>query len=305
MDLLKKISGIIRLRKSLVVDKRTGEYEQLKEKVKYLQQVLDEKTDSVDRAKSIFLKNLYHEIRTPLNAIVGFSELIEMNSIKMQEKEAYITQIRESSRDFLHKMDTIIEASVIEAGLVKLSDDECNIYDLLTEIHTYYSIQKHINEQKIAFLLTVQNELKELYIRCDSYRLTQVLSNLLSNSFKFTNQGIIEFGCKSKGENIEFFVKDSGIGGLEGKEELLFKSFSKMDESDASKEGLGLGLSLSKKLVELMQGKIWYESILSRGTIFYFTIPFVQVTKKRLIPRSSEQDYKFNLRRTLRRSVVL
>jgi signal transduction histidine kinase len=300
-----KIKSMQKQPKSLFKKMRDTEFEYLKKRVDFLEKLLDEKTDCVERAKSIFLKNLYHEIRTPLNAIVGFSELIEMNSVPDREKEGYITHIRESSKDFLRKMDDIIEASIIEAGLLRLSNDECKIYDLLSEIHSYFSVQKHIAEKKIALLLSVPDELKEICIQCDSYRLTQVFSNLISNAFKFTQQGIVEFGCGIKNKEIEFFVRDSGIGGLEGREKTVYKNFSKIDESDESKEGLGLGLSLSKKLVELMKGKIWYKSVRSQGTIFYFTIPFVRITKTKLISTTKAQAKLNNLKRSFRRSVAL
>ncbi len=289
---------------SLFLKREGAEYDYLKKRVKLLEQLLNEKTDSVERAKSIFLKNLYHEIRTPLNAIVGFSDLIQMNSINDQEKNTYIAQIRESSREFLRKMDNIIEASIIEAGILQLSNDECNINDLLQEIHSYYSIQKHISEKNIAFLVSVPEELKPLYVYCDAYRLTQVLSNLISNAFKFTSQGVVEIGFGVKEQEIEFFITDSGIGGLEGKEQIMYRSFAKLDESDNSQEGLGLGLSLAKKLVELMKGRIWYNSVKTKGTTFYFTIPYRPVLRSKVITKMKDTEDKFSLRKTIRRSVV-
>lgn len=304
-----KYSGIIkslRLKiKNLFVKKQGAEYEYLKKRINLLEKLLDEKTDCVERAKSIFLKNLYHEIRTPLNAIVGFSDLIEMNSISNQEKTTYITHIRESSKDFLRKMDNIIEASIIEAGLLKLSNDECNIYDLLSEIHSYYSIQKHITEKKIAFLLSVPEELKELSVQCDSYRLTQVLSNLVSNAFKYTTQGVIELGYRIIEGEIEFFITDSGIGGLEGKEQIVYRNFNKLSESEDSQEGLGLGLSLSKKLVELMKGRIWYKSVQARGTTFYFTIPYEPIIRTKSVRRAKSRNEKQNFFQSIRRSAVI
>jgi signal transduction histidine kinase len=291
--------------KSLFVKDREAENEYLKKRINLLEKLIDEKTDSVERAKSIFLKNLYHEIRTPLNAIVGFSDLIEMNSISNKERTTYITHIRESSKEFLRKMDNIIEASIIEAGLLRLSNDECNICDLLTEIHSYYSIQKHITEKDIVFLLSVPEELKEIYIQCDAYRLTQVISNLVSNAFKYTNRGVVEIGYKIVNGEIEFFISDSGVGGLEGKEKLVYRNFSKLTESEDSEEGLGLGLSLSKKLVELMQGRIWYKSVYEEGTIFYFTIPYKPLAKPGNVHKIKSVDKKHNFSNSIRRSAVL
>lgn len=268
-----------------------------------LEKLLDEKNNCVEKAKSVFLRNLYHEIRTPLNSIVGFSDLIEMNNLDIEEKESYITHIRESSQEFLNKLDNIIEASIIEAGLVKLSNEECMLFELMSEIHSHYSLHKHLAEKNIALLLTVPDELKQLQIRTDTFRLTQVLTNLITNAFKFTQQGVIEFGYVLKNNELEFFVKDTGIGGLEGRESEIFQNFSKLNMPESPYKGLGLGLSLSKKLINLMGGKIWFKSLLGKGTTFYFTIQtkLVQSVEK---AGSWRQRNLLNLRRTLEKTVV-
>jgi signal transduction histidine kinase len=283
-----------------------AEYEYLKKRVTVLEQLLDEKTHSVDRAKSIFLKNLYHEIRTPLNSIVGFSDLIEMNNLSEKDKTTYISYIRESSKEFLQKMDNIIEASILEAGLLKISNSECSIYKLTNEVFDYFSIHKHITEKRIAFLFNVPKETKNLNITCDSYRLTQVLSNLLSNAFKFTDRGTIEMGYRIKENEIEFFVIDTGIGIDQGKEKDIFNNFTKLDESDNTNEGLGLGLGLSKKMIELMKGRIWYKSNQFKGTSFYFTIPYMPVpSQKHTTGKEGHKTIAPNFTYSFRRSVVL
>ncbi|MBN1598239.1 MAG: HAMP domain-containing histidine kinase [Bacteroidales bacterium] len=258
--------------------RRSIENKRLKLRVKYLEELLSEKESAVDNAKKYFLRNIYHEIRTPLNAIVGFSDLIEFNSINEKEKSTYVSYIRESSKDFLKKIDNIVEASILEAGLLKLNDDVCNLNDLLSEVYAFFSIQKHLADKKIAFLLKIPEENRDLKIKCDSAKLAQILTNLISNAFKFTEQGVIEFGYNIQDKNLKFFVKDSGIGGLKGFEDKVFGTFSKLDESDSSKEGLGLGLSLTKKLVELMKGKIWFESKKDEGSTFFFTVPLMKVS---------------------------
>ena len=284
-----------------------AEYDYLLRRVDFLENLLEEKTHSVEKAKSVFLKNLYHEIRTPLNAIVGFSDLIELNSITEKEKNTYVSHIRESSKDFLRKMDNIIEASIIEAGLLKISNEKCRLYELLTEVYAYFSIQKHIEDKRIAFMLNVNDDLKDVCINCDTYRLSQVLTNLLSNAFKFTEQGIIEYGYTKYKDELEFFVKDSGIGGLEGKESVVFENFAKVDNTDNGQEGLGLGLGLSRKLIELMGGRIWYKSTVNRGTTFYFTLPFhpANASKNEQHEIHETKMIMPNFRKTIRRSVVL
>jgi signal transduction histidine kinase len=254
-----------------------AEYKYLLARVRILEKMVEEKSKSVDKAKSVFLKNLYHEIRTPLNAIIGFSNLIELNESNEKEIADYAVHIRESSQNFLDKMDTIIEASVLEAGIVNIKPEECNLFSLLSELHAYFSIHKHICEKDVAFLLTVPEELKELNMLCDVHRVKQVLMNLLVNAFKFTEKGIVEFGFRVISNEVEFFVKDTGIGGLEGKEGIIYNSFTKLDESDSSSNGLGLGLNLAKRIVELMGGKIRFTSQSGKGSTFYFTVPYQPV----------------------------
>ncbi|MGD2034787.1 MAG: HAMP domain-containing sensor histidine kinase [Bacteroidales bacterium] len=279
----------------------------LKKRIELLEKLLEEKTNCVENAKSIFLRNLYHEIRTPLNAIVGFSDLIELNSLEKEEKEQYIGHIRESSKDFLRKMDNIIEASIIEAGLIKISLIQCSLDDLLEEIHAYFAIQKHLSDKKeIIFLINKPAKEISSKVYCDSHRLSQVLINIISNAFKFTEKGTIEFGYRINGSDIEFFVSDTGIGGLEGKEKIVFNTFTKLDQSDSSPEGLGLGLSLSKKLVELMGGNIWYDSSNTKGTAFYFTVPYKPVLIRNKAGKKREGSFIYNsIKQKISNSVAL
>ena len=277
----------------------------LKKRVELLEKLLEEKNISIDKAKSTFLKNLYHEIRTPLNAIIGFSDLIDMNSFNGKEKETYVNHIRDSSRDFLRKMDNIIEASIIEAGLLTIQKEQCQLNELLTEIYTYFSLHKHIAERRIAFLLNVPKNLQKTEVTCDIYRLTQVLSHLISNAFKYTPQGVVEFGCKVIGQDLHFFVKDTGIGGLEGKEDILFKNFSKMENLEDTNEGLGLGLGLSRSIIMQMDGKIWYEANKTKGTTFWFTIPYKPVYIKGNSKTNQAKPSVIPLGRVYKRSVVL
>lgn len=281
------------------------DYEYLKLRVELLEKLLEEKSLAVDKAKSLFLKNLYHEIRTPLNAIVGFSNLIEMNEADEKETSVYLSLIKDSSRNFLEKMDKIIEASIIEAGIVKIYSEECKIYSILSELHAVFSIHKHISEKDIAFLLTVPDELKEFVIQCDVFRVKQVLTNLLVNAFKFTEKGIVEFGYRIISDEVEFFVKDTGIGGLEGKEDLIYNIFTKLDESDTSCEGMGLGLRLAKRLVEIMEGKIGYNSIEGKGTTFYFTIPFYPAANHNYVKGKKSFDKSDSINKILSKGSVV
>jgi len=284
MKWLKKLQKLMKLTKNINHSHiRDKEFEYLKMRIEFLEKMLEEKTHAVEIAKSNFLKNIYHEIRTPLNAIIGFTNLIELNDAGEKENAVYMTHIKDSSRNFLSKMDNIIEASIIEAGIVKIYNDDCRLFSLLSELHSYFTIHKHLYEKDIAFLLTVPNELRDVIVQCDINRIKQVIMNLLVNAFKFTEKGIVEVGFKIINDEIEFFVRDSGIGGLEGKEDTVYGIFSKLDNSDTSFEGMGLGLRLAKRLVELMEGQIRYTSVTNKGTTFYFTIPYRPVTKHKTV----------------------
>jgi signal transduction histidine kinase len=300
----KKILGLKSLFSKRSDPGQKEELEFLKERVAFLESLVKEKNISVENAKNNFLRNLYHEIRTPLNAIIGFSDLIEINHISEKDRQNYLKHIKESSRDFLRKMDNLIEASIIEAGLLKIELEECRVYDLLTELHTYFSLHKHIAEKNVALLLSVPDEMRSLKINCDAYRITQVISNMLSNSFKYTTRGIIEFGCKIVDRELEFFVRDTGTGGLEGNEDRIFQNFSKLDESDNAKEGLGLGLGLCKNIVETMGGRIWFKSSKGKGTTFYFTVPYKAIAVRKAQPELDAHQKVITLGRVFRRSVV-
>lgn len=268
---------------------KNAEKEALLNRISYLENLVEEKTMLLEKAKSIFLKNINHEIRTPLNAIVGFSELIGNDLSKEENFDKFLGYIRQSSAEFLWKMDEIIEASMLEAGIFSFNETECFPYYLMQDIYSEFSVQKHIFEKEsVAFLLSVPVELREVKILCDVNRVSQVIKNLLSNAFKFTSHGVVEFGYKFVKDRIEFFVKDSGVGGLKGKEDVVFASFRKVDESDNAMSGLGLGLYLSYKIAEKMKGEIRYEANSLKGTTFYFTLPLKYAkTEKELVDKAS------------------
>lgn len=264
-------------KKILPENKLKSEYLEMIQKLKKLEKQVEANAKQLEMAKTSFLKNLYHEIRTPLNAIMGFTNLIaKERQIRPEEREEYLSLINQSSAEFLRIMDDIIQASILEAGMIKLSKDEFRLNEFFHEIHTYFTIRKHILEKNnIALLKNIPEKDENTLIICDKHRLNQVISQLMENALKFTERGIVEFGYSIKDDKLEVFVKDSGNGDLDGKDKYIFSRFSKLDISDDSKNGLGLGLSISKMLVELMGGKIWYSSNEPRGTSFYFSIPFV------------------------------
>lgn len=262
--------------------KKGSMYNQLKEENAILQSKiaeLEKRTEfdgkQEEYVHSKFLKNIYHEIRTPLNSVVGLSNLLSKNQlIADKERGSYAEQINKSTKVFLKKIDDIIQASMLEAGVIKINPERCLLKELLEENHVFYSIKKHIEEKdRVALLLSFDHTLNNFEFVCDKYRVIQVLSHLLDNALKFTEKGVVEYGCKLEGEYVRFFVKDSSSVNLEGYEAYLFNKFSKVELESGDKGGLGLGLSICKDLVALMGGEIAYKKSSLHGNYFFFDVP--------------------------------
>ena len=223
-----------------------------------------EKAENSERLKSAFLANMSHEIRTPLNAIVGFSRLVaEVES--PEDKAEFCRIIEENNERLLHLINELLDLSKIEANMIQLKSESINMHTLCTEVYNRFNLQSTSEIQLI-------NETKNinLYAFADKNRTIQVISNLIDNALKFTEQGNIRFGCYPKGDQIEIYVSDTGIGIPKDKTASIFDRFVKANEN---MYGTGLGLSISKMLVEKMNGKISVQSVLGKGTTFKFTLP--------------------------------
>lgn len=239
--------------------------------------------ENADKLKSAFLANMSHEIRTPMNSIIGFASLLGENDIELEERKEYVELINSSCNTLLHLIDDILDISKIEAGQVKINPANVNLTSILNEIfQNFDSINRKSNQQNVLLKLTIPESYKDLTICTDEIRLKQILGNLLGNAIKFTHEGSIEFGFTivekvkntDRQKYIKFFVKDTGIGMDEKIQSLIFERFAKI-ESDNNKlyRGAGLGLTISKRLIELLNGQIWVESKPGQGSTFYCTIP--------------------------------
>ncbi len=232
-----------------------------------------EKAEENDRLKTAFLHNISHEIRTPMNAIVGFSAILNEPDLSQETQRSYIDIITQSSDQLLAIVNDIVEISNIEVGTLKSNLDEINLNAQLNILFKQFNLKAA--EQEIEFRLETSLSFNAADIHTDSSKLTQILSNLLSNAFKFTEHGHIEFGYKLINENIEFFVSDTGIGISEHQYSKIFDRFYQVENSTSRQyEGTGLGLTISRAYVEFLGGKIWLTSQTQKGTTFYFTIPY-------------------------------
>jgi len=235
-----------------------------------------EKAVESDRLKSVFLANMSHEIRTPMNGIIGFSELLTEENFSEEETKEYLQTIHSLSLNLLQIIDDIIDISKIEANQLTISEEFFYINDLLDELYLFHQMQinQHINKT-IKFSVHKALPKYQSKIYCDLNRLKQILNNLLGNAIKFTKTGTIEFGYKP-GYQKEwlFFVKDTGIGIPDDKQNEIFERFRQVEETKAGQyKGTGLGLSIVKSILTKLGGKIWVESEYEKGSTFWFTLP--------------------------------
>lgn len=226
--------------------------------------VAKEKAETSDKLKSAFLANMSHEIRTPLNAIVGFSQLIaECNDA--DERREYYRIVENSSEHLLGLVNEILDLSKIEAGMTKFDikpiamDEVCRrVYDMLC-LRCPAGVE-----------LVYATPDSNAAVMGDMGRVSQVISNIVGNAYKFTSIGSVTYGYERKGDMVEVYIRDTGKGIPKEKLANIFERFVKANENV---QGTGLGLSISKTLVEKLGGKIWVESEIGKGTTFYFTLP--------------------------------
>lgn len=231
-----------------------------------------EKAEETDKLKSAFLANMSHEIRTPMNGILGFTSLLQEPGVTGDDMAKYIKIIQKSGERMLNTVNDIIEISRIETEEVSVSYSEVNISKHLLTLKEFFALEA----TKKNIEIEVDNKLSsdQAVIRTDKLKISSVISNLIKNAIKFTESGSIKIGCEAKGEILQFYVRDTGIGIPERRKEAIFNRFEQADVgASRAFEGSGLGLSIAKSYVEMLGGKIWVESEENRGSTFYFTIP--------------------------------
>jgi hypothetical protein len=233
----------------------------------------EQKALESDRLKSAFLTNLSHEIRTPMNGILGFSELLRNPELTEEQLQEYVKIIESSGERILSLFGDLVVMSKVHSGQIGVEKSVVCINEISSELYNYFKPQAEKKGLKLFFVNSLPND--EANIKTDGEKVRAILSHLIKNAIKYTSSGDIEFGYLKKQNNLEFFVSDTGIGIPKEKTEVIFKKFVQA-ESNLSKlhDGAGLGLSIAKAFVEMLEGKIWVESEEHSGSTFYFTIPY-------------------------------
>ena len=233
------------------------------------------KAEEADNLKTAFLTNMSHELRTPMNAILGFSALLLEEETPISQKKNYAAIINESGNTLLNLVDDILDISKIEAGQINIKIEPTFIHRIMDELYLSFNEIKHQKEATDIELFLENNTNCNKAVLTDPFRLRQILMNLIGNALKFTDKGNISFGIESKDDKyITFYVTDTGIGIAPEQIPYVFDRFRKIDnEKNRLFRGAGLGLAITKKLVELLGGEITLESSLGLGSTFRFTIP--------------------------------
>ncbi|MGB9595279.1 MAG: response regulator [Candidatus Poribacteria bacterium] len=258
-------------------------------------EIANVKLKKADRMKSEFLANMSHELRTPLNAVIGFAEVLRdglCGELNENQKSAVI-DIYESGKHLLQMINDILDLSKVEAGKMELQLEEFSLREAIDE--TQSIIRDMANRKGLGLQVFVSDRVSNIY--ADQVKFKQIMYNLLSNAIKFTMQGSITISADCDDEKYVISVQDTGIG-IEPKNfDVIFDEFKQLDSSQSRQyEGTGLGLALTKRLVELHGGKIWIESEgLGHGSKFSFTIPKIKQEQKLLIESHQHEPIQISM----------
>lgn len=232
------------------------------------------KAEESDRLKSAFLANMSHEIRTPMNGILGFSRLILENNISAIKRAQYADIIHENGKQLLAIINNIIDISYLEVKQLKIFDTEFSISKFISDLDQFFSLEKERYEKQNLTLEFKYLNSYDYNLTADVGKIKQVIINLINNAIKFTNEGSISIQAELQQTNLYFTVNDTGIGIPKSKQEIIFKRFGQVENIHSKKfGGIGLGLPISKGLVELLGGEMWVNSEEGKGSKFTFFIP--------------------------------
>lgn len=249
----------------------------IRERKEYEENLLKAKklAEESDRMKTAFLSAISHELRTPLNAIIGFSELIKMQDVDMVDIKDFNEEIHKSGNHLLSIVEDILDISLLENKDLKIIPVKFSLNNLMGKLHNKFSSNQRYDNDSISLKWSGNLPDGEDTFVADNSKFEQIFSKLIDNAYKFSRKGTIEFGYIFRSEDgmFDFFVKDQGMGINKGKLTDIFESFKQIDDGNSrAHDGLGLGLSIVNQLLELMNGEIFVESELKKGSMFTFNI---------------------------------
>ena len=267
------------------VTERKRSEKALQESEKRLSIVL-QKAEKANQAKSQFLANMSHELRTPMIAIMGFTELLLEETDLTNEQKYYLGAVHSSSKDLLNIINDILDISRIESGKMGIKAVDFNLNELLANIFNIFKLK--VDKKGLEIDLKIADDVPS-HLVGDPLRLRQILINLLDNAVKFSQDGkiivkVIIVKLEAKQITIRFSIQDCGIGISPKATPYLFEAFTQADSSFTRKfGGTGLGLAICKRLINMMEGDIWVESLLGKGSTFSFTVVLGRQTNNNLV----------------------
>lgn len=238
-----------------------------------------EKAKESDRLKSKFLATMSHELRTPLNSIIGFSDIIS-EELDMHEIIEYAGIINSSGNQLLSIVEDLFDITLIDTGQMKIRSTEEDLGPILKYVYEIIEVERiSTGKDHLEFKMELPGPGADITLNTDAGKLKQILINLLKNALKYTEQGYVHSGYEvvkgESGRQLRFFVKDTGIGISPDQQDMIFEIFRQVDDSPTRQEsGTGIGLSIARKLTELLGGEIGVDSKEGEGSVFYFTLPY-------------------------------
>jgi len=233
-----------------------------------------EAAEEASRLKTAFLNNISHEIRTPMNAIMGFTDLLQSDEFEKPEKERFFGIINSNVKQLLSIIDDVLEVSRMDSGRIPYNPEALSLHNLVDDI--FLSMKESVAKKGLHFLFTSDDGGTPDRIVGDREKIKQVITGLIANAIKFTPAGTVSFGYAKNKEEVEFYVRDTGIGIAREEQDRIFDRFYQVkNEAIQGTRGTGLGLSIACGLAEVMGGAIRVESVLRAGSVFFLTIPYL------------------------------
>ncbi len=254
------------------------------------------KAEESEKLKSAFLTNMSHEIRTPMNGILGFTELLNQPGLTGKEQQNYINIINSSGERMLKTVNNLMDISKIESGMVTPLLQPVDVVQIMHDIHEFFTKEAH--SKGLEFNFNNKSVPERVICESDPSFIESILSNLIKNAIKFTHHGSVDFGLKIVGSNLEFYIRDTGIGISRKQQNAVFDRFVQADIEDRYVyEGTGIGLSIAKSYVEMLGGRIWIESKVGEGSSFCFTLPYSPVGNNQQTAEKTRIDRHENINR--------